>query len=409
MSSAFPAFPYYKGKRIHMGICGSVAAYKLCGLLRRFKETGLDVGATLTASAARFVTPLTFSALGADPVYTRMFDDDDSVFAHLEPGQTSHLLLIAPATAATMARLASGMADEILSCQALAFDGPVLLAPAMNAKMWANPATQANKDKLQELGYFFIEPARGELACGDTGQGRLADEIQIYYAALKLLTEPDMFGKKVMVTLGPTREPWDAVRFWTNGSSGAMGHALALAAWLRGAEVYVVSGPVDQAFPDSDGQCTVLHTTSAEEMFRRCDELWPEMDMGIFTAAVADFRPVPYGAGKFKKEGHASGFSIEFAPNTDILLTLGSEKSNGQRIMGFAAETGTEEDLKNAVRRKLEIKNCDMLVGNNVSDGFGTSSDRVFIADINGGEESLPVMPKTALAWELLTRFLELG
>ncbi|MBO4318431.1 MAG: bifunctional phosphopantothenoylcysteine decarboxylase/phosphopantothenate--cysteine ligase CoaBC [Mailhella sp.] len=408
MNDAFPAFPYYNGKRLHIGVCGSVAAYKLCALARRFKETGLDVGATLTESAARFVTPLTFSALGADPVYTQMFGRDNSVFAHLEPGQTSQLLLIAPATAATMARLAAGMADEILSCQTLAFDGPVLLAPAMNAKMWANPATQANKEKLQELGFFFIEPSQGKLACGETGQGRLADEIQIYYAALKLLTEPDMFGKKVLITLGPTREAWDAVRFWTNGSSGAMGHALALAAWLRGAEVYVVSGPVSQTFPDSDGQCTVLPVTNAEEMFRRCDELWPEMDMGIFTAAVADFRPIPYGTDKFKKEGH-SGFSIEFAPNTDILLTLGAEKNNGQRVMGFAAETGTEEDLKKAARRKLEAKNCDMLVGNRVSDGFGTDSDKVFVTDINGNEESLPVMPKTALAWELLTRFLMLG
>ncbi|MDE5680893.1 MAG: bifunctional phosphopantothenoylcysteine decarboxylase/phosphopantothenate--cysteine ligase CoaBC, partial [Mailhella sp.] len=263
-------------KHIHLGICGSVAAYKSLELMRAFLKSNIHVSATLTPSAEKFIQPLCFEALGANKVYRQMFQGEFP-FEHLEPSQIADAMVIAPASATTIARLAHGLGDEMLACQALAFDGPILLAPAMNPKMWGNAATNANIETLLNRGFFLTEPENGVVACKDEGQGRLARLEKIYYDSLALLTEQDLYAKKILITLGPTAEKWDAVRVWTNNSTGSMGTALAITAWLRGADVYVVAGPNSQYIPqDSRIQCHSV--TSADEMYEKCHELWDAMD-----------------------------------------------------------------------------------------------------------------------------------
>ncbi len=294
-------------KHIHLGICGSVAAYKSLELMRAFLKSNIHVSATLTPSAEKFIQPLCFEALGANKVYGQMFQGEFP-FDHLEPSQIADAMVIAPASATTIARLAHGLGDEMLACQALAFDGPILLAPAMNPKMWGNAATNANIETLLNRGFFLTEPESGAVACKDEGQGRLARLEKIYYDSLALLTEQDLYGKKILITLGPTAEKWDAVRVWTNNSTGSMGTALAVTAWLRGADVYVVAGPNSQYIPqDSRIQCHSV--TSADEMYEKCHELWDAMDYGIFTAAVADFKP---RAGLAHEEDTSSFHTVKF-------------------------------------------------------------------------------------------------
>ncbi|MFV0423029.1 bifunctional phosphopantothenoylcysteine decarboxylase/phosphopantothenate--cysteine ligase CoaBC [Oleidesulfovibrio sp.] len=402
--TAHLAFSGYMGKRLQLGVCGSVAAYKSLDLLRRFKDSGADVGATVTESAARFVTPLSFEALGASPVYSGMFPVGDDVFGHLTPGEACHAFLIAPATAAIMAKIAHGMADDMLSCQALAFEGPLVIAPAMNPRMWNNPSTQENWQKLKDRGHITIEPGCGRMACMDVGQGRLADLDTIFLTGLKAMTPQDMAGTKVMITLGPTREQWDGVRFWSNPSSGVMGASFAVAAWLRGAQVHAVCGPGTPWLPAAIMRYDV---TSAKEMYKATADLWPAVDTGIFTAAVADFSPVPFGDAKFKKAGSDS-LRVEFTPNTDILKTLGQAKRDDQRIIGFAAETG---DLQANAVGKLQRKNADMIVGNIVGtpeSGFQSATNKVFVADRNGRTEEWPVQPKTEVAWRILDWLLQM-
>ena len=397
-------FRAFTGKRLHLGVCGSVAAFRTAELVRRWQDIGIGVSATLTKAARNFITPLTFESLGASPVYGDMFGGE-APFEHLEPGQTTHALILAPASADMLARLASGRADDMLSAQALAFDGPIVAAPAMNPRMWQNPATQANVDILRERGVFFVGPEKGKMACNDEGPGRLAELRAIWLAALKALTPQDMEGKKVLVTLGPTRERWDDVRFWTNASTGTMGGSLAVGAWLRGAEVHAVCGPTSLWLPGpSLGEDFFRHDVcNAREMFETARELWPDMDAGIFTAAVADYSPEPYGRGKFKKEQAAQGFSLRFLPNTDILRTLAGERRDDQKIVGFAAEsTESEEALADLVRRKLLSKGADMVECNQISDGVGTATNRVFVADIQGREEHWPAQPKPDIAWNIL-------
>lgn len=399
-------------KHIHLGICGSVAAYKSLELMRAFLKSNIHVSATLTSSAEKFIQPLCFEALGANKVYRQMFQGEFP-FDHLEPSQIADAMVIAPASATTIARLAHGLGDEMLACQALAFDGPILLAPAMNPKMWGNAATNANIETLLNRGFFLTEPESGAVACKDEGQGRLARLEKIYYDSLALLTEQDLYGKKILITLGPTAEKWDAVRVWTNNSTGSMGTALAVTAWLRGADVYVVAGPNSQYIPqDSRLQCHSV--TSADEMYEKCHELWDAMDYGIFTAAVADFKPraglaheedaSSFHTVKFKKENHADGFDIHFTPNHDILKSIGQIKKPGQKLMGFSAESGSHTDeLAKAVKQKLVNKNCDIVVGNFISEAMGKKTNKVYVADKNGIEEAWGTMSKADLAWDLLS------
>ncbi len=395
------------GLRLHLGVCGSVAAYRSLDLVRMWQRSGFAVSATLTPAARKFVTPLPFAALGADPLYTDMYHDQQAIspFAHLEPAQSARALIIAPTSAATMSRLATGAADELLACQALAFPVPPVLAPAMNPLMWTHPATQANVALLRERGCRIIPPDHGEMACGDVGQGRLASLRSIWLAGLRAALPQSLSGVKALVTLGPTREYWDDVRFWSNPSTGTMGAALAVALWLRGAEVHAVCGPNTPWLPETAwlGDTAPLKrydVITAKDMFTAAADLWNAMDAGLFTAAVADFAPQPYRGGKFKKHLSPNDLNVHFTPNQDILKTLAANRrqTDPQRVMGFAAET---EHLENAVRHKLCDKRADMIVGNLVQDGFATAKNTVFVADRCGKEDYLPLQSKTALAWRL--------
>lgn len=409
MEKYFPSKAFC-GRRVHLGVTGSIAAYKALELLRAFHKAGLRVSVGLTASAARFVTPMSFRALGAEVVYSSMFpagpgagqaaelDEDYDIFGHLTPGAEVEAFVILPASATTMARIAAGLADEILSAQALAFPGQILFAPAMNPRMWSNASTQANCDLLRSRGHIILEPAEGLVACNEEGKGKLTDLRHVYLAVLRQLSPQDFAGRKVMLTLGPTREQWDGVRFWSNLSTGSMGAAFAVAAYLRGAEVYAVCGPGCPWLPPGVKRFNV---TSALEMHEQANALWPDMDYGIFSAAVADFRPQAHGSEKFKKDKATDGFSISFQPNPDILAGIGKIKTPAQRIVGMAAETS---NLETSVRSKLKAKNADLLVGNLVGvpdSGFASPLNQVFTADRNGREEQWPTLPKPEIAWRV--------
>lgn len=396
----------FAGRRLHLGICGSVACYKMADVLRALLKMGLYVSVTLTDGARQFVTPGLFEALGAMPVFTNHAPGQDSfgeeAFAHLEPGQRAEAMLIAPASADALARLAGGRACDMLSAQALAFEGPLLIAPAMNPRMWAHAATQENTATLRRRGARILAPGNGGTACGEQGQGRLVSFDALLLACLQALSPQDMAGLHVMVTLGPTREPWDGVRFWSNPSSGRMGAALATAAWLRGATVAAVCGPGCPPLPDGVQRHDVR---TAREMFDAAQALWPEMDLGAFSAAVADFSPVPYGEAKFKKEGASEGFSVSFTANPDILRTLSHGRREGQKVLGFAAETAPDmEALMALVRGKRQRKQADLLAGNAVNApgcGFGTDSNSMAVLDKNGREDIWASQSKADVAWKL--------
>ena len=392
------------GKRVHLGVCGSISAYRAPDIVRAVRKAGMQCSVTLTPSAMRFIAPLTFEALEASPVYTAMFEDLNapSPFAHLEPGQIMDAMLIAPASATTIARLAAGMADDLLACQALAFAGPLIIAPAMNPKMWEHPATSENIATLRRRGVTVVEPGFGHTACGEVGQGRLAELETIHLALLRVLTEQDMRGKRVMLTMGPTRESWDGLRYWSNPSTGTMGACLAVNAWLRGAHVDAVCGP---GCPSLPAGITRHDVRSADEMFEAASSLWPQADMGIFAAAVADFKPEAMGTGKFKKSEAPEGFSVRFLPNRDILATLSGSRSEEQKVLGFAAESG---NLEQAVQAKLRTKNAHIIVGNLIADGFGTVRNTTRVADARGRMEQWDDMPKAEIARRALTWLLSL-
>jgi phosphopantothenoylcysteine decarboxylase/phosphopantothenate--cysteine ligase len=393
------SLPIFAGKRVHLGVTGSVAAYKGLDLLRLFVKTGLDAGATLTQAASRFVTPLSFTSLGADPVYGPLFDDPLAPYAHLEPGQTAQALVIAPATANTLARIALGLADDMLSSQALSFEGPLIIAPCMNPRMWRNPATQTHWATLLSRGVIGIPPCSGDVACGDSGQGRLAATEDIYQTVLRTLVPGDLTGQKVLITLGPTREHFDRVRFWSNPSSGKMGWSLAMTAWLRGASVTVVHGPVDLTFPPG---VETIGVQTAREMFTACMDLWPRMDIGCCTAAVADFSPVPHSGGKLKKDECPHGLQVDFTPNPDILKTMGQEKRSSQRLIGFAAEAVS--DLQPVAQGKLTAKHLNLIVANRIDTdqtGFARWNNSVLLVDASGKTEEMHDRPKTEIAWRI--------
>lgn len=398
-------FEVFSGRRLHLGVSGSIAAYKALDLLRAWQDVGLKVSVTLTEAAKRFVGPLSFEALGASPVYDHMFAPGQDPLAHLAPGADAEVMVIAPASAATLARLSGGSAEEMLSAQALAFAGPLVLAPAMNPRMWANAATQANWQTLLERGCLGVIPGVGRTACLEVGEGRLADLRDIYVAALRCLAPQDLKGKQVLLTLGPTREFWDGVRFLSNPSSGLMGAALAVAAWLRGAKVVAVCGPGAPWLPRDIERVDVV---SAREMMAAASEYFPAADYACFCAAVADYHPAQRSAGKLKKTELGKDVQLPLSPNPDILATLAADKKEKQRVIAFAAET---EDLARHATDKLERKNADMLVGNLVNQpesGFGGVNNTVQIWDRQGRHEQLPPMAKTEVAWRVWDWSLQL-
>lgn len=396
----YSTFPLFSGKRAHIGLTGSVAAYKVLDLLRLFQQSSLDVGCTFTRAAGSFIGPLSASGLGADPVYdASCYQPLDNPFAHLTGHQKIDLFLVAPASANILAKAASGVADDLLSTQILSYPASVVFAPAMNPDMWNNSATQRNADLLARYGHKLILPEQGSVACGQEGQGRLPSLLQLYYLSLKELVDQDLRGQKVLVTAGPTREYFDLVRYWSSPSSGKMGLYLALALWLRGAQINFVHGPMDSliAFPDF-----YLHpVTSASEMYQCCQDLWPESHLGIFSAAVSDFAPEACPDLKFKKSGH-SHLNLQFKQNRDILSKLSlNHKKVGQRIVGFAAEA---DNLENHAYNKLQAKDMDLIVANLVSSEkspFNSDYNQVLILDRMGNRHHLPRMCKSELAWRI--------
>jgi phosphopantothenoylcysteine decarboxylase/phosphopantothenate--cysteine ligase len=388
-------FTGFSDRRLHLGVTGSIAAYKAFDLLRMWTATGMGVGTTVTEAGRRFTPLVNYRALGADPVYGGMFDADNSIYAHLEPGRDADALVVAPATANSLAKLAHGLADDLLSAQALSFPGPKVVAPAMNPRMWEATPTRQNWRKLKEMEYICIEPESGAVACADQGAGRLARIETVYMYGLRAALPGNMAGMRVLVGMGPTREHWDAVRFWSNPSTGTQGAAIAAAAWLRGAVVTAVCGPGSPWLPDDIMRVDVMN---AARMHEAVSDLWPEQDAACMTAAVADFRPASGVPGKFKKAGRTK-IEIEFESTPDILAEMGAGKRPNQKIIGFAAET---ENLEQNALAKLESKNLDLVLANPIGQrgsGFEAATNRITALDRTGRVERWPELSKTEVAW----------
>ncbi|MEH6946296.1 bifunctional phosphopantothenoylcysteine decarboxylase/phosphopantothenate--cysteine ligase CoaBC [Bacillus sp. JJ634] len=389
-------------KKILLCVTGGIAVYKAAALTSKLTQAGASVKVIMSDSARQFVTPLTFQALSRHDVYTDTFDEKDSaVIAHIDLADWPDLILLAPATANVIGKLANGIADDMITTTLLAAEAPVWVAPAMNVHMYAHPAVQKNMDTLRSFGYQFIEPGEGYLACGYVGKGRLEEPETIVQHLQQFFDEKDqplpLRGKKCLITAGPTREAIDPVRFLTNHSSGKMGYALAEEAIKLGAEVTLISGPVHLTPP---AKAHVVQVESAAEMY---DAVWPfydDVDIVIGTAAVADYKPKFYHTHKMKKQPGDN--VIELERTKDILQELGMKKTH-QLIIGFAAETNAVEEY---ARGKLEKKNADMIVANNVTTagaGFGTDTNIVTMFKRDGGAINLPMLTKTETAKRILT------
>ena len=396
------------GRTVVLGVGGSIAAYKAADLCSKLVQAGARVFPVLTRGALRFVAAPTFAGLAAQPVSTDTFDEPfgSEVIAHLKYAEAADLLLVAPASADLMARMAAGFADDMLTSVLLARgDTPVLIAPAMNTHMWAHPATRQNRRTLEEYGYGFLEPGVGRLAEGIVGAGRMAEPADIVGAVTNLLTGGrDLADLSVLVTAGPTREPVDPVRYLTNRSSGKMGYAIAEAARARGARVILVTGPT--ALPIPPGVEAVRVETAAqmaEAVLGRADNC----DVVVLAAAVADFRPANPADRKIKKGEGLDAIALE--PTQDIAAALGKRKRAGQTLVGFAAETDRVDE--NA-RKKLASKNLDLIVANDVTApgaGFEADTNVVTFHTPDGAAEPLPQRSKRAVADALWDRVLTLG
>jgi len=391
------------GKTIVLGVTGGIAAYKSAEIVRSLVKEGAVVRVIMTKNAQEFITPLTLQTLSGNPVSTETFDlTQESEIGHIRLADTADLILIAPATADIIAKLAHGIADDLLSTVLLATTAPVLLAPAMNVHMYAHSIVQENMRKLTVHGYGFIEPAEGFLACGYEGKGRLADPEDIIEEVRSALTKKDMHGEHVIVTAGPNAEPIDPVRFITNRSTGKMGFAMARVAWRRGAEVTLVSGPT---VLDPPRGVRFASVRTALEMQQTILNHYPQATMVVSAAAIADYRPARVAAQKIKKTD--GNFSIELTRNPDILKELSQMKGNRLHI-GFATET--ENVLENAAR-KLRTKNLDMIVANDVTQegaGFAHDTNIVTIIDRTERMETLPLMGKDEVAHAVYDRLLAL-
>jgi len=390
------------GKEIVLGVTGGIAAYKACEIIREFRKEGAGVRVILTASGARFITPLTLQTLSKNPVYTDLFDlITESEIGHISLAQRANLLMIAPATANILGKIRGGIADDLLSTVVMATAAPVLLAPAMNTQMYASPAVRENVEVLLERGFTFVDPDEGELACGTVGPGRLADTGKIVEMARILLAEKLLEGKRVVVGAGPTAEDIDPVRYLTNRSSGKMGFAMAVAARRFGADVTLVSGPT--RLPDPPFMKTV-RVRSASEMMGAVENASEGADAVVMAAAVADFRPEAAAQQKIKKDRFDR--RIPLVPTDDILETLGRSKRS-RVLIGFAAETN---DLAGNALEKMRKKNLDAIVANDVSRadiGFESDSNEVRVYFSDGTALDLAMAAKDAIAsavWRAVCR-----
>ena len=390
------------GKRILLGVSGSIAAYKAVDLLRRLAESGAEVRVAMTRHAAEFVSRLTFEALSRGPV---LYDE----FAWRGPGSIGHieitegldLALVAPATANIIGKIAAGIADDALTSALMARDCPLVIAPAMNDRMYRNVLLQKNIAFLKQCGVRFVEPGTGSLACGTSGQGRLADSELIMQEVSAVLSQHDLAGKTVLVTAGPTREFIDAVRFISNPSTGKMGYALAAAARDRGAEVILISGPTQLASPWG---VTMVPVVSAADMHRAVMEHLDRSHIVIMAAAVSDFTPLQTSDRKIKKEDAA--LTLPLGRTEDILHNIG--KAGGKRLLiGFAAET---DNIEQNALKKLKEKHLDMIIVNDLlrsGSGFGFDTNAVTIIDRSGRRTELPTMAKAVIADSVITAISE--
>ncbi|XID95223.1 bifunctional phosphopantothenoylcysteine decarboxylase/phosphopantothenate--cysteine ligase CoaBC [Paenibacillaceae bacterium WGS1546] len=393
------------GKTILLGVTGGIAAYKAATLCSRLVALGAEVRVMMTEGAARFITPLTLQTLTRHPVATDVFDERDaSIVQHIDWADAADLAVVAPATANALAKLANGIADDMVSTTLLATTAPLLVAPAMNVHMWEHPAVIDNVNKLASRGVRFVEPGTGQLACGYVGKGRLAEPDEIADAVVSMLAGPKpLAGQRVLVTAGGTVERIDPVRYITNDSSGKMGFAIAEAARERGAEVTLVCGRTDAAPP---GGVRVVRAETAEQMHAAVMERLAEMDLVVKAAAVADYRPLHRSEHKIKKTASDS-LTLELVRNPDILQDIGEWKSGrGDAakpfVVGFAAETA---DVEKHTLDKLQRKKCDLIVANNVAEegaGFGSETNAVSVYGPGGFVERMPVMAKRAVAERLL-------
>ncbi len=389
-----------QGKKIIVGISGGIAAYKSAEMVRLLVKEGCSVQAVMTASAMSFVAPLTFSTLTGRPVYHDLFAERQASTVHIDLARWPDLVIVAPATANFIAKVAHGLADDLLSTVLLAVrleECPIILAPAMNTAMFHNWAVKENLALLRRRGYILADPASGELACGEVGEGRMLEPEQLLALIVRTFGPGDYAGETVLVTAGPTREALDPVRYLSNHSSGRMGYALARAASQRGARVILISGPTSlEPPPDVE----FYPVTTAREMFALALKFFPDVDIVIKAAAVADYRPELQAEQKIKK---GEALELKLVRNPDILEELGKRKEK-QFLVGFAAETA---ELLTHAREKMERKNLDLVVANDVTRegaGFNTETNIVQLLYRDGGVEEFPLMSKLELAHQLLDR-----
>lgn len=396
-----------KGKHIILGISGGIAAYKSATLLRLFIKAGAEVQVVMTPAGKEFITPVTLSALSGKPVVSEFFTANTGEWhSHVDLGLWADAMVIAPATASTIAKMANGVADNMLITTYLSAKAPVFVAPAMDLDMFAHPTTTRNLDLLRSYGNTIIEPASGELASHLVGKGRMEEPENIFKIIEAFFArKEDLKGKRMLVTAGPTYEKIDPVRFIGNYSTGKMGYAIAEEAASRGAEVVLVSGPVDLTtrHPAID----LVKVESAREMLAACEERFGSVDYAVMCAAVADYAPADCAATKIKREGNEPPV-IHLVKNPDIAKTLGMKKRPGQKMVGFALETDHEFD--NAMT-KLRSKNLDMIVLNSLRDkgaGFGTDTNKITIFTADGGETSFALKSKREVAADIIDTLITL-
>lgn len=389
-----------------MGVTAGIAAYKAVEVARQLVSRGITVKVIMTERARNLVGPSTFRAITGNPVAISLFDDPESPMKHISLAREADVVVVAPATANLLAKMAHGLADDLLSTTLLATRAPVVVAPAMNAAMFRHPATQENLEKLRQRGVVVVGPEEGYLACGEEGEGRMSEPSSIVDAVLALLRGGrQLEGKKVLVTAGGTREPFDPVRYVGNRSSGKMGFALAEVAKRKGAEVYLVSAPASLAPPEG---VTLIRVETAEEMRDEVMKLAPDVDVVVMAAAVADYTPEGFSEEKIKKDGQEE-LVIRLRRTPDILKELLENRKRDQIIVGFAAETG---NLREKALSKIESKRVDLLVANDVTRpgcGFGSDYNQALLVFPDGRTKETDLMPKEDLAmliWDEVARLL---
>ncbi len=396
-----------KGKKIILGVCGSIAAYKTATLVRLIVKAEAEVQVLMTPDATQFITPLTLSTLSKKPVMVKYFDTDTGSWNnHVELGLWADLFIIAPASANTLSKMANGQCDNLLMATYLSAKCPVYFAPAMDLDMWRHPATLNNVAKLQSYGNLLIQPGTGELASGLHGAGRMAEpEAIVEYISSKISTHLPLSGKKVLITAGPTYEAIDPVRFIGNHSSGKMGFAIADEMAKQGATVTLVTGPTAQT--SKQHNITRIDTVSAADMLEACTQQFATTDICIMSAAVADYTPITVSSQKIKKQ--TDSFSIDLKKTTDILKTLSQQKRAGQILVGFALETQNEE--QNAIE-KLQKKNLDLIVLNSLNDkgaGFQVDTNKVTIIDRELKKTSFDTKSKEQVAADICQKVIALA